>query len=288
MTDIQIITDSNCDIPKEMAQELGIEIVPIHVVVDGVEYEESVSFTPVEYYDILAHASSLPQTSQITSYEFQKRFENAYQSGKKAVICITMTSVGSSIYQNAIRARRDFYEECDGSRAFDIYVIDSKNYSISYGYAAIRAAQKQREGASLEEILFAATDWIEHLETYFTVFSLEYISKSGRISHAASIIGDTLGMRPLIQNINGSFEMVRKVRGNHAVVKAVSEMFRSRKMEDTDYVILQGTMPEMAQELAQQAELIAGKPPVGIFYSGPTITTNTGPKNTGIGFMAKK
>lgn len=289
MEKIKFVTDSNCDIPLEMAKELSIEIIPFSINIDGIEYEECYSFTPSEYYKLLEKSSTLPVTSQIPSGIFLDRYETAFNEDYNAIICTTITSVGSGTYQNAVFAQKLFYEQHPQAKdKFKIIVIDSRNYSISFGYGVILGAKAYKDGKSLDEILNIMNHWLDRLETHFTVFSLKYIAKSGRISAAAKILGEALGMRPIIQNIDGVFKQTKKVRGDVAAVRAVAEIFKNRKAENTDYVILRGESDVEANALARLTTKIAGKPPVGIFYAGPSISTNTGFKIAGMGFMAKE
>ena len=101
-------------------------------------------------------------------------------------------------------------------------------------------------------------------------------------------MGEALGFRPVMSNLYGAFHLVERVRGNQAAIEAVARLFAERRAEDTDYVVLRGESDTEAKELAALTTKIAGKPPAGIFYAGATLSTNTGPKATGIGFMAKQ
>jgi len=286
MTKIKLMCDSNCDIPVSTAKELDIDIIPFAVTVNGKEYLETVSFSPAEYYEMLKASKNLPVTSQITPMTFVEHFERAAGEGYGAIVLTTMTSVGSGTFHNAMVAR-DWYSEQHPDSNVEIHVLDSQNYSISYGYGVILGAKAAKEGGGVERVLTVMNEWFDHLETYFTVFTLKYVHKSGRISSASQILGEALGFRPVMSNLNGVFRLVQRVRGNQAAIQAVAQLFENRRAENTDYVVLRGDTDEEAKTLAALATEIAGKPPVDIFYAGATISTNTGPKITGIGFMAK-
>ena len=286
MAKIKLMCDSNCDIPLSAAKELGIQIIPFVMTIDGREYLETVSFSPAEYYELLKAAKELPATSQITPMTFMEHFEQAEKEGYDAVICTTLASLGSGTFHNAMVTKDWFFEQHPDS-GMEIHVLDSKNYSISYGYGVIRGAKAAQAGCSVEQVLSVMNEWFDHLETYFTVFTLKYVHKSGRISSASQILGEALGFRPVMSNLNGAFNLVERVRGNQAAIEAVARLFEKRRAEDTDYVVLRGESDIEAKALASLTTKIAGKPPVDIFYAGATLSTNTGPKTTGIGFMAK-
>ncbi len=288
MKKIKFLSDSNCDIPLDTAKELGIELIPFTITLNGKEYKEGYSFTPPEYYKILESSEEIPQTSQIDPVTFFEKFLEVYQEGYDIAILTTMTSYGSGTYRNGLIAKDLFFERYpDAKEKFTIYIFDSKNYSISYGYGVMRGAKLYKDGATLPEILSSMNEWFDALETYFTVFTLKYICRSGRISHAAKVAGELVGIRPMIRNVNGVFTNMKQVRGNRAAVRAIADAFRERMAEDTDYVILRGESDVEAKRLAALTEEISGKPPVGIFYAGATLSTNIGHKATGIGFMAK-
>ncbi|MGI6028439.1 MAG: DegV family protein [Candidatus Heteroscillospira sp.] len=289
MTKIAFFTDSNCDIPLETARELGIEILPFTITIDGVQYKESYSFTPAEFYEKLISCIELPATAQISPGEFAAAFNRAFEGGYDCAVVTTMTSVGSGTYNSALVGRTLFYEERpEAEEKFDIYIYDSRNYSISHGYGILRAARAYKAGAELAEVLELIESWYANLETCFSVFTLKYVSRSGRISGAVQTVCDMLGLCPIMENINGIFRTFKTPRGRKAAVRAIAQRFYEHWDGESDYVILRGITDTEALALAQLLEEHTGKPPAGIFYAGASISTNTGPYIAGVGFTAKK
>lgn len=197
-----------------------------------------------------------------------------------------MTSNGSSIYSNAVAAQKMFYEQ-DAGNTFRIHILDSENYSIAYGLSVIRAARLCLSGASVDEIITAAQEWIDAAEAYFTVFSLNYLKKSGRAGKAAILAGEILGFRPIVSILHGKISQAKIVRGGKASISALTDIFQRRRTPDTDYAILMGNTASYAEQLARAAEAVAGKPPEGYYYAGPSIVSNSGPTILGICFMGK-
>ena len=289
MTKIKFFADSNCDIPLDIARAEGIEILPFTITIDGVEYQEAYSFTSAEYYKKLIGCREMPVTAQIPPSAFAGKFAEAYSAGYTCAVVTTMTSVGSGTYSSAGIGKGLFYEEHpEAVDKFEIYIFDSGNYSISYGYGILRAARAYNAGADLDEVLRLLIEWFGALETYFSVFTLKYVSRSGRISGAVQTVCDMLGICPVMENIDGVFRTLKKPRGRHAAVRQLVELFRQRWDGRSDYVVLRGVTDSEALELADKLEELAGKPPAGIFYAGASISTNTGPYITGVGFMAKE
>ena len=96
-----------------------------------------------------------------------------------------------------------------------------------------------------------------------------------------------MGIKPVLSNLNGTFKTEKMARGKALAIQGVADFFARRRRDGTDYVILRGVSDVEAKRLAALATEICGYPPVGIFYAGPSISTNTGIEITGIGFCAK-
>ena len=289
MSRIKFICDSNCDIPPETARELGIEILSFAITFEGKEYREGVSFTPAEYYEKLISLDYLPATAQIPPAEFAEAIRRAYDDGCDCVIISTMTGKGSGTCQSAHLGKELFFENHpEAEKDFSVHIFDSGNYSIAYGNGVLRGAKAYLQGADEAEVLEIMKKWFDSLETYFSVFTLKWVSRSGRISSAVSTVCDMLGICPVLKMIDGVFSTIKKTRGRKAALCHVAEKFRERWDGESEYVILRGISDDEAVELAALIEEIAGKPPVGIFYAGASISTNTGPYVAGTAFMAKE
>jgi len=287
MERICFVADSNSDIPTEICKELDIRILPFSVEVDGRHYVETISFTPLEYYEILENAKEIPKTSGLSPTAFLECFCSMRDEGFDCLICTTMASVGSSTYSAAVIAREWFYEQ-NPSSPFRIHIVDSKNYSIAYGWGVVSAARLYREGRNDNEILSFMETWFDRLVLYFVPFKLKYIKKSGRISAGVQIVGDALGIKPIIAIKYGEFINAGRARGIKPSLGATLDIFAEKYVPGTDYILMRGISIAEVEYTAAIAEEIAGRPPAVIFFCGPTITTNTGPYGVGLGYQAKK
>ena len=287
MVRICFVSDSNSDIPPELCKELDIRILPFSVVVDGRHYIETVSFTPMEYYEILENAKQIPKTSGLSPTAFLECFCSIRDEGFDCLICTTMASVGSSTYSAAVIAREWFYEQNPAS-PLRIHIVDSRNYSIAYGWGVVSAAQRYRDGCSENEILSFMETWFDRLVLFFVPFKLKYIKKSGRISAAVQVVGDALGIKPIIAIKYGEFINTGRARGIKPALRAALDIFAEKYVPDTDYILMRGINIDEVEYAAAITTEITGRPPVGIFFCGPTITTNTGPYGVGLGYQSKK
>ena len=143
-----------------------------------------------------------------------------------------------------------------------------------------------KAGAKLSDILAYFSDWFDRVEIYFTPFSFDFVKRSGRVSGTAAFVGEALGIRPIVSIIEGKTRTAATLRGDGKVVGGFLKTFQERCQKDTPYGILVGTMGEMAKELSQRLEVLAGYPPVGIYQAGPAITINGGPKLLAFCFLS--
>ncbi len=289
MLSTKLITDSGSDILPHVLEEYGIDVFKFPVIIAGKEYESGVDFTNQEFYEILMKEPKIPTHSQITMLQFTEKFEEVWQAGYENLIYVSINKNGSATYSNAVRAREEFYEnhpELKGS--FGIYVVDSKTYTIAYGYAVTEAAKKLRRGAGVSEVVAYLEDWFDSCEIYFAPYTLEFVKKSGRVSCAAAFVGELLGLRPIISFIDGEVTIQNKVRGDKAIIPALLKYAKERMIPKTPYLIVKGSLEEESQKLSKEAEKLFGYPPEGVYEAGPVIAINAGPKLAAIVIKGKK
>ena len=293
MDKIKLITDSASDILAEHADKYNIHILPIPIAVDGQSFLERVDFNAVQFYDILEKAQSLPVTSHISPVTYMDAYERFYAQGYNHLICVTINSKGSAMYESAQMGRKLFFEENpDAEGKVEIHVIDSLTYSAGYGYGVTQAAKMAQDGASAAEVLAYLDDYFDTIEVYLTIYSLEYAKKSGRIRAAAAFVGELLGLRPLMKIKNGEITIVEKVRGDKAILqKLVStcerlvQQNRKHSKDRPFYLAARGAIEETGAEFCQQLQKRLGYPPDEYYYLGASITINAGPK--AIGFATR-
>lgn len=286
MQRIKLMTDSASDLPNELAQQLGIEIIPFPIAVDGKGYMEGVDFTPRQFYDIMQNAKETPTTSQIPTVTYCEHYYSAFEKGYTDVILVGISSSASATFLRAQDAVEMFFENCPQAKGkFNIHILDSKTFSLGYGYPMMQAARLVREGKTVEQILAYLTGWLDRIDLYITAFSFEFIKKSGRISCASSIVGEALGIRPIIRIRKGEMKIIAKVRGNNAVVQKMAQIAQQRIAADSPFLMLEGTQPGAREEMEQLIAKSIGKTPDFVSDVGCAVAINSGPKMLGIGFL---
>ncbi len=281
---IKIITDSAADVPKKEAEEYGIRIMPIPITVDGVTYREGVDFTSEEYYEILTSAKAIPTTAQITPMEFAEAFREEIAAGNRQLICITITSQGSGIYNAACLSRQMVLEERSSEEdEVTIDIVDSAAYTYVYGHAVVKAAKAVREGMDREGVLELLRRELTTHQVYFGLTNLDFAKKSGRITSTAAFVGEVLGFRPLLTIHGGETDTIQKVRGDHKLVSAMVERFQKQAAPDgRGFYIVHARDKELARELKKTLEKTTGRKCLGEYLIGASVTTNAGPTVFGV------
>lgn len=286
MSKYVVLTDSTCDLPEEAAKQHNIDIVCFKIALDGEGYTERVDFTPEQFCEMLKKASGLPTTAQITQFEFFDKFEEYDRQGVEQTLYISINAGGSGTNAAAHAAAAQFHEEHPDSR-MEIFIVDSHAYSMAEGAGVIEAKQKLDAGETMESVVEYLNDKYAKMEILLTAYTLKVIRKSGRISAAAAIAGDLLGIHPIFTLNDGVSQVVKKVRGDKAVVSGMATTMASRMAQGTPYYI--GVSDhKYDEEYVEACTKKVGYAPVGIFHLGCAVLSNTGAEAVGLVFKGAK
>lgn len=286
MSKYVVLTDSTCDLPEEAAKQHNIDIVCFKIALDGEGYTERVDFTPEQFCEMLKKASGLPTTAQITQFEFFDKFEEYDRQDVEQTLYISINAGGSGTNAAAHAAAAQFHEEHPDSR-MEIFIVDSHAYSMAEGAGVIEAKQKLDAGETMESVVEYLNDKYAKMEILLTAYTLKVIRKSGRISAAAAIAGDLLGIHPIFTLNDGVSQVVKKVRGEKAVVSGMATTMASRMAQGTPYYI--GVSDhKYDEEYVEACTKKVGYAPVGIFHLGCAVLSNTGAEAVGLVFEGAK
>ena len=277
MNKLAILTDSSCDIPQEMADQYGIDIMSFHILLDGVDYLERKSVTNQEFYDLMRKAKGVPSTAAITPLQFCEKYCQYVDEGYTDVIHVPINRSGSSTYNNALMAQ-DLLREERPEHHLKIHLIDPHTYSMAFGWYLCEMARKLRNGAEISHAIYEFEDKMNCMEIILGPYSLKQMKKSGRISAAAAFAGELLGLRPIITLIDGKTTVENKVRGDEKVVPAMVDLCKKRTqgLEDVEY-LLGYTDVTQIEDLTRACRKAFGHPPLDVFHLGGVVSSNTGP-----------
>ncbi|MGL4913205.1 MAG: DegV family protein [Romboutsia sp.] len=224
MSNIKIICDSLSDVPSEYIEKYDIEIVPLSVIFDGKEYIDGIDISKDEFYKMLRDNEKLPTTSQVTYMAFKNTFDK-YIVQDKEILYIGGSSNASGTYQSAVMAKNDI----EGGK---ITTFDTLSLSLGSGCIVISAARLAKEGKSIDEILKHLEKLKESISIMFTVETLEYLQKGGRISLAKATIGNMLNIKPILCISDGLVKPISQVRGKKQVIGKIIELIKEQHGED--------------------------------------------------------
>ncbi len=289
MQRIKIMTDSACDISADLEKEYNIDIMCFPIIIDGKDYIERETLSNEQFYKALSTSIEAPVTSQITSFRFLDEYKKIYNEGYKEIINVTISSSGSNTYNSAVLARDTFFEENPEAKScFKIHIVDSLSYTAGYGYVVVEAAKKARRGCSSEEIISYLKDWFSCVEIYFAPYSLEQVKRSGRVSCAAAFMGELLGLRPLIQMVDGKSHVLEKIRGNKNIIPRIASTAIKNMIPQTPYIIIKGNVDDHAIELEKEMIKKVGYPAEMTIQIGAAVANNAGAEVAGITIKANK
>ncbi|WP_303824085.1 DegV family protein [Ruminococcus flavefaciens] len=278
MRKIAILTDSCCDLPKETIEELGIKVLPFTLTVGGESFRELYDKSTQEFYELLENTDEIPKHSQISPVTFEETYKELYEQGYTDIISVSINSKGSGTFNNSVLGKNDFFDNNpDAAEKLRIYNIDSKCYTLFYGYPVMEAAKKVRRGAEPEEIVAYLEDWFDVCAIYAIPFSLRYAKKSGRISAAKAFAGELLGLKPVIMFADGNTETVDKIRGEKNIVPKLVEVVEKNMTPQTPYIMLHGKDDTAAKEVEKELAKKTGRKAEMFGSIGAVVTSNIGP-----------
>lgn len=217
----QLFTDTSANLPVEIIDEYGIEVVPFSYTIDGVEYIPEREFDGKAFYAAMRTGSEV-KTSMVNAGTFIERFKTALDAGKD-VLYIGMSGGISGTANAALMAKQELDEEYPDRK---IVVIDTLAASLGEGLLVIKAAEQLRDGAALDTIEETIRAQVPSMCQSFTVDDLKYLKKTGRVSGAAAIIGNVLSIHPiLIGDYEGKIVVKSKVRGMKRTLDALAERY---------------------------------------------------------------
>ncbi len=281
---LKLITDSATDLPKNIIDEYGIRVIPTPVVIDEKDYFDGETIYPKEFYTILREGGRDIKTYCVNQAMFYENFKPYAERGDELIYFCFSTGIAGT-FNAATLAKKQLLEEFPD---FKITIIDSKCASIGFGLVVIYALEMQKNGASAEKIIEAARWHADHMEHLFTVETLEYLYKGGRIKRGAFVAGGILDIKPIIEvTDDGKLQAIEKVRGRQKSLKKLVEMVGERGKELDHQLIgaVHGDCVETLHDVEKMLEDAYGCTHFVENFVGCAIGAHTGPGIIGITFL---
>ena len=258
MADYVILTESTCDLSPEMADEFGLEVVRLHVLLDGKEYEHyldgrELSFK--DFYDSMRN-KKLPTTSQVNMDAFIKAMEPILASGKD-ILYIGFSSPMSGTFNSGRLAAEELLTKYPDRK---VLIVDSMAATLGEGLLVYIAAKNKEKGMSIEDNAAFCESCVPHLAHTFTVDDLMHIARGGRASKGSAVLGSVLGIKPILKvGDGGLIDSAMKVRSRKASIKKIVEL-TAENLGSKEWPIFvgHGDCIEEAEELASMLREATG------------------------------
>jgi DegV family protein with EDD domain len=269
---VRVVTDSTSDIPKQLADELGITVVPLTIQLGAQSFRDGIDLSADDFYARLAATKELPTTSQPPPALFEHAYRHLITQGD--VVSVHLSHKFSGTVETARSVAATVAPD-------KIAVVDTGSASIGMGMAAIAAARAAQDGASMQECEAAACHVAQRVHVAVTFETLEYLRRGGRIGRASAFVGGLLHLRPVLTIRDGEAFPVTRVR-SHA--KAMDEIctLLTKYPSITDVAVAHTTTPDDAETLAARARELA---PAATLYEvrfGPVLGVHGGPGMLGV------
>ncbi len=271
---VKIVTDSTSDLPKDLAEALGITVVPLNVHFGDDVFVDGVTISPDQFLTRLAKSKTIPRSSQPAPGVFKEVYERLAADGS-TIISIHISKDLSGTLQSAQMAAEMLPN-------IDITVVDSRSATMGLGLLAQVAGEAAQRGATKDEVLDLINKQISEIGVIILVDTLEYLEKNGRIGKAASLLGSLLAVKVLI-TVDGVVHPAGKERGRSKAVKSlVNYAMEKVGQKPIRLAVAHVAAREEAERIAEQLKAklnIVGE----VIFSdmGPVIATHTGPKTVG-------
>ena len=207
MGGVAVVTDSTADLPPDLAEVLGLRVVPMSVSFGDETYISRITITDDEFYERLEHADVLPTTSQPTPAWFEEAYADAHDDGADAVVSIHVSGKLSGTCELARRVAAE--------APLPVHVMDSGQVSGGLALVVLAAHEVAVAGGDVDAVVRAAQDAMERVCTFVVVDTLEYLKKGGRLSGAQALLGNVLRVRPILWLTDGRVEVRERTRTWH-------------------------------------------------------------------------
>ena len=274
---VRVVTDSVCDLPDDLIERHGIQVVPLTIRFGTEELIDRKELSTDEFWRRLADSDVLPETSAPSAGAFEGAFRRLVEDGATGIICINLSSKLSATMQSAQVAAQAVQADCP------VVVIDSLMVSMGLGSLCLTAAQRAADGDSLESIVANVTDRRNRSKLYGALDTLEFLKKGGRVGNARALLGTMLAIKPVLEVRDGVVEEAGKVRTRSKALRLLVDRVKEGPFENL--AVLHGNAPDL-DELLDLLEPLATRDQIVVGQIGPVIGTHAGPRVIGVTFQA--
>ena len=199
-----IVTDSTCDLPSDLIQQFGIEVVPSILIIEGKQYADGAGISRADFYTRLPDMKIFPTTAAPSIGEFSMRYQKLFDAGCDHILSIHAASQLTAISSVATQAAQDFPNR--------ITIVDSGSLSLGLGFQVLAAAESAASDSSIEAALTSLTDTRRRLHLSAALDTMDFLRRSGRVPAAITILGGALSIKPMVELTDGQLKPIGATR----------------------------------------------------------------------------
>jgi len=266
---IKIVTDSTSDIPREVARELAIEIIPTAIQWNGKTLLDGIDITTNEFYRRLTTSTHVPTTSQPAPGDFLKLYQSL-AGGCQGIVSVHISSKLSGVYQSALLAKQAMENK------LPVEVIDSQYNSMGLGLISIAAARVARAGGKLQDVLEETKKAMGQIRMLGIFATLKYAIAGGRINKSFARVASVLNIKPMLTFKNGEVAMAGLAT---AYSKGVDKIFDfvKKNLPISDLAIVHSAIIDEAVKLQDRLGALFPKDKIIVASLGPSLGVHGGP-----------
>lgn len=289
MSDYVIVTDSTCDLPAEMAEELELTVLPLGVNMNDTTYKNYLDGRDISFDDFFAglKAGAMPTTNAVNLGEYVDELDPILAGGRDVLI-LAFSSELSTTYNSSAMAVSELSSKYPDRK---IYTVDTLSASMGEGLLVWHAVKRKRQGQSIEQV----RDWVEENKLkmchWFTVDDLHHLKRGGRVSAATALVGTMLGIKPVLHVDNdGRLVSMDKARGRQAALLKLLDRMAATVIdpENATVFISHGYCIDDAQWLADKIKGRLGTTDIHINYIGPVVGSHAGIGTVALFFLGSE
>lgn len=273
---VRIITDSACDLPQSVADDLAIEIVPLSIRFGNEEFIDRRDLTPAEFWRRSAAAAQLPETAAPSPGQFEQTYRKVMAQGATGIVVISLSAGLSATMQSAELAARAVTAEVE------ISVVDSRSATLGLGIIVAACARAAQTGASFVDVSSMAADLAQRTKVWGALDTLENLKKGGRIGGAKALLASVLSIKPIIEVRDGKVEEGGKQRTRAKALAFLVEKLQSYG-EVENLAVMHADCPDVDHFVEMLRAYYSGDIVIGDI--GPVVGTHAGHGTIGIAFQ---
>jgi DegV family protein with EDD domain len=277
---VGVVTDSSCDLPAELADKWGIEIVPLTIRFGAEELTDREELSTSEFWARCAQSAELPSTAAPSPGRFEAAYRRLAERGAERVLTITLSGALSATMQSAELAARSVADD-----GIEVRIVDSRTVSLGLGTIALAAAERAAGGADLDALENEARELVGRTRVFGALDTLENLKKGGRIGNAKALLATALSIKPIIEVADGVVEQHGKQRTRTKALAFLINKVASYQGRIENLAVLHADSSDVDEFVTKLQPYASGEIVVG--QIGPVIGAHAGRGTIGVAFQER-